>query len=1308
MKKIKSHINILFVVFGLFVSFNLFSQSADITKGCSPLEVNFETSDLSQYYWEFVEGNATSTLKNPIHIFTHPGKYDVKLYEGKDGKYIGKIEIVVYENPIIDFQADTTHGCTPLTVAFTSQITLDPEIKILDYNWAFGDGETSSEKNPIHIYDVAGEFKVSLELITDIVQCDEIYSIEKYIKTNDLFINFVPSTNFICDNEGMVKFKNFTIKKTDNTYFWDFGNGDTSTQYNPDSVHFKAPGNYTITLEVRTPEGCIYTKKKTITIGKPIFDLKIPDVGCIFDYYPGRQNDSTLVVNNTIADSFEWHFSPLPDIWDTTSIHNTSGIVSNYLNIVYNEGGIKTLSLRAYGKNGCYSDTTFTIFIEDHEPVFTIEPEEGCDIPAIINYDISDTTFAVYDWRFRNASSIDPKDKYSGSIVYNYPYKDSLYWKIPENVIIGLDVVTKNGCLDYSQQIYIHYSPNAHFAPDVAQGCAPLKVIFSDSSQSKYPIIKYKYLYGTGDSTILSTNADHSYTFTDPGDYFVKLIIETETGCIDTSAGEWIRVGEPIMPDYEVDKTEICLGDSVNIIFKNDDPRIDATHVYTDGGRYNECWKNKNKSHVFNTLPGEYPVIAVVEYNGCYVHDTSEYIIKVKGAKADLGYIMDCASPNTVNFIDRSTNADKLIWTVDGDTIFDKTDFSKYFQNTGDYIVKLEAVEIGGGCPSTIDSAKFKITNIEAKLDVPAKVCAKDIVELDGSKSVDVMGGCSLGYTWDIGNGSVPRRCKNSSISLRFPRGKNSVKLIVEDVNGCKDTIVKHIRSYGMKMDIALDKEAICLPATINVTNNSIGDTTLFWEWFDGSTDKEPILNIEDSHFSDFKLIYVRAHDALGCHYYYSKEVPLYKPKSFMSIVPDNSICIGDELNFYGSDFNDYGSHLNFNWILEGIDTFTQKENSVVIDSAGTYKLKYHFTEVNSGCYGDSTTIINVYKIPEANFYTDVDSLPALCYPQIITFMDSSKIYGPGYVKWAFKDVSLANNSSKTQVLEFPKGKHKATLVAKSYFGCADTISKYFEIVGPEGEVVTDKFSICKGDTIRFELINPVDVNSYKWDFGDGITISDQNPIKHVFDRVVDTTDAKIILKSAENCEISIDIPLLVNQVVANFEKIDTSLFCNGHAYLRNLSIGANKYIWSTNGEVKDSTEPVFVVYPSSGVYDISLKAINTINNCKDEITKAITLDESVAMYAIPNVFTPNGDGENDTFGPIVTNENFEGSIEFKTFKVYNRWGNLVYNNENPDVGWDGNFEGVEAPSGVYAYYLNVEIDGCNTVSETGNITLIR
>jgi gliding motility-associated-like protein len=89
----------------------------------------------------------------------------------------------------------------------------------------------------------------------------------------------------------------------------------------------------------------------------------------------------------------------------------------------------------------------------------------------------------------------------------------------------------------------------------------------------------------------------------------------------------------------------------------------------------------------------------------------------------------------------------------------------------------------------------------------------------------------------------------------------------------------------------------------------------------------------------------------------------------------------------------------------------------------------------------------------------------------------------------------------------------------------------------------------------------------------------------------------------------------------------------------------------------------------------------------------------------VPNVFTPNSDGTNDFFLPTS-----QVPITIVEFQVWNRWGQLVYENENPLSGWDGTQDGEPALSDVYVYRIVWEITGGSgaRTEEKGDVTLIR
>jgi gliding motility-associated-like protein len=108
---------------------------------------------------------------------------------------------------------------------------------------------------------------------------------------------------------------------------------------------------------------------------------------------------------------------------------------------------------------------------------------------------------------------------------------------------------------------------------------------------------------------------------------------------------------------------------------------------------------------------------------------------------------------------------------------------------------------------------------------------------------------------------------------------------------------------------------------------------------------------------------------------------------------------------------------------------------------------------------------------------------------------------------------------------------------------------------------------------------------------------------------------------------------------------------------------------------------------------------------CKalDKLRIRVIEDCAGRMVYVPNTFTPNGDGQNDVlkvFGP--------GVASVKEFRVFNRWGQLVYETNTPNVGWDGTFNGAELNPGVYMYYMDVEcINGERTIKK-GDVTLLK
>jgi len=130
------------------------------------------------------------------------------------------------------------------------------------------------------------------------------------------------------------------------------------------------------------------------------------------------------------------------------------------------------------------------------------------------------------------------------------------------------------------------------------------------------------------------------------------------------------------------------------------------------------------------------------------------------------------------------------------------------------------------------------------------------------------------------------------------------------------------------------------------------------------------------------------------------------------------------------------------------------------------------------------------------------------------------------------------------------------------------------------------------------------------------------------------------------------------------------------------------------------------VIYPFETV-NVYVTAINE-DGCVDEDQVSIVVKKDRPIY-IPNAFSPNGDGINDYLNvyPGI------GITQIKTFKVYTRWGALVYSMDNfmpeyENEGWDGYFKGQPMSQGVYIYYLDVEFVDGSTETIKGDVTIVK
>ena len=1212
------------------------AQSANFVEGCVPLEVKFSPpAGQAAFFWDFKDGTAGSTEASPSHIFSSPGVYEVSLNEGTGGGEIGTVTITVFDDVDIQIAADLIDPCNPRRYQFTNNSVVPDGITVTGYRWDFGDGSTSTQENPIHFYTQSGLTSINLEIFTDIAGCNNSMLFTDIIEVSDdnvLSAFFAANPSATCDVPATVFFTSGQVKPGV-TYSWDFGDGASSTD-SPSTIHqYTEEGMYEATLTL-TKGDCVATTSRTISIGAPLADFGFNDTLCI--------NTLTTMTNFTAANSFLWTFPESVSIETSVNVKEPQ--------VIFEEAGLVTISMvgQLGGDANCIVDTTFQVFIQDPEVAVIIDPENTCLNPAVVEITTTET-FASYVW-------FGEPGQMSYTATYETPPRDSFFINLEDSVLIDLVVTTQQGCIAVLDDYYSQQLPEAHFIPSVHHGCAPLGVTFQDTSTSYEPILTYTYDYGNGDTQTFTNNDDHNYTFNDPGEYLVTLVIENEAGCIDTSWAVLIEVGEQINIEYELDQSEICFGESVTLNAINIDPRIDAFNLSTDDGRSHHCEGESTLTHTFQNNTGMFDIEYTVDYNGCRTVITDANAITVNGPQADLWYMINCDDPLAVMFSDSSQMATSILWTIEDtsgvDITYTDSDFTHTFPESGDYTVYLEAFNETTGCPSHIDSVVIFARELVPVFDLPDNLCDNIEYDLDASLSVDVDDNCYKGYTWSFQQNGRPRRVAEDVLKHSFPNsGIDIVKLTIEDINGCTKSVSDTVDVFTIQPLFEFDKEPICFPAEVNFTDLTSSDTTIVsWSYLEGangsgslnefSQDQNPnqVFNFFDLNLTELP-IYLAVEDALGCVDTIQRNIDVYRPLTRITAVPE-PICIGGEVEFEAVDITGQGSTLDYLWDFDNGQSSTQSIDTIQYNTSGTYNVTLNLTEESTGCQNEQELQILVTDPPIASFTASnngnlLGPNDVVCAPGTIDFQNTSTLNNnPESYIWFSAD------GSKSTLLESPtftftEGEHEMTLVTLSDYGCSDTTSASYTVVSVEGsyEIINDV--VCRGDSITFVLTDTSGVASWSWDFGLGEVFNNVDPITQVFD----------------------------NDVQGNETIVTLSIQAEGNA-------------------------------------------------CEIVITEPIEFSDPVEIEA-PNLFTPNGDGVNDYFRLANLQANTSGVIGYEEFRVYNRIGDLVYDNTNGLQGWDGTIDGDIAPAEVYGYYIVPILNECAIASKVpesfrGDVTLFR
>jgi gliding motility-associated-like protein len=400
---------------------------------------------------------------------------------------------------------------------------------------------------------------------------------------------------------------------------------------------------------------------------------------------------------------------------------------------------------------------------------------------------------------------------------------------------------------------------------------------------------------------------------------------------------------------------------------------------------------------------------------------------------------------------------------------------------------------------------------------------------------------------------------------------------------------------------------------------------------------------------------------------------------------------------------NSSSDSTNYLWDFGDGDTTSQIFNPIkTYDTPGVYEIKLLVTDTI--CLLVDTAEITITVFDSLVITTMNDTV--ICGPSTFDIWASSYGTSAEY-QWSSTNQFLdtLNTNLTDSVVSVSPGNAQYYYVRVTNPWCTEIDSVHIDFIGSAIQVSPDT-NICDGQTIQLGVVNlnPSITLTYDWQPA-SLILSGQGT-STVTVAPSTTTTFTVHATSNNGCSITEDIIVGVYYLdpTTVFATADMDTIFEGgsttiHAFPDTL---IDQYIWSPVNDLTNPFAQSTVANPSqTTTYTVIVKK----GGCYDTAQVTITVLENVCGEPgvfIPNAFTPNDDGNND----IVYVRG--GNIERMTFRIFDRWGELMFETNDQNVGWDGKFQNKLMNPDVYVFYLDVTCIGGDEQLIKGNITIIR
>ena len=1230
------------------------------------------------YAWDFGNGE-TSNLRDPNPVtYTQNGTYTIRLTVSQAGSCSREFtRNVVIGSPIANFTAPDT-----ICVGSTQQL-INTSLGANSYQWTIGSSNYVTF-NATHTFNTPGLQQIRLVANSNLGCSGDTI---KTIYVDAVTANFTRTPSYVCDEPFCIQY-NSTVSSNVSQINWDFGGQGNSTLANPRFCYPIDTSEYyihnrkliSVRLTASNARGCSVQRIYTDTV-YPLTAFFIPDVheGCaplIVNF-----QDSTRSRENIISWNYNFGDGNFSNQENPSHTFTTPGEYLVVLN-VQNAAGCR--------------DTSYPVLIKVGEPV------------GQLNFNISPTTVCIGDTVTFTDTNNNPNINFVYFDVEGMQSKGckngTEQFFVPTNSIGTKDVTYKvnyNGCLSertVTDAITINGSVSEfHF---IGNCSTPLTYSFVHNIQGAS---SWQWNYGDGNTSgNLTTGDTITHTYGNTGNYTVTLTTQSN-GCPNQEFTQQVKVREVqaiITPpgtlcadvDYVINANNTVDAESdCNTAYHWD--RGPKTPVTITG--------SPNNTFRFTSTGNALVRLIAKDINGC--KDTATISVRVTDVDAGISAdkITGCM-PLTVNFTD-TTKSDFPItsysWRV-GNTIISNRDTAKLVLTNvtvPSTTVRL-FVQDSLGCRDTtqiVISPILPDTSFTANL---VNRCTGDSILFTPSNS-----GRLASFAWNFGD-NTPIRNGRPIRHAYSAGGIYTVTLTVTDTNGCTGTrtrlnyiTVQDYPQAGFTTSLNNTFTA-CYPANVQFNDTSVSLTTSTRTWdlgTGGAVVANPSVGTTYNAPGIYKTSLIRA-TSFGCRDTAVVNVNIIGPVANIEI-DKNNLCVGESITLSIRDSSnvssfawDYGDGTN----AINTNPTTHRYNAYPVGGSTVVQLIMYTKD--SVCSATRNQTINIREV-EARF-TVSDSILCISNPLSI----SNNSLGADVTSWTFSNNQSSMDFNPGPIDFTATGPYNIRLIVEnSAFGCIDTLIRTgFVVNNPIINNVNDA-EICRNDSVFYQVTGAV---NYAWE--PSVYVSNPNVANtYLFPDL--TTTFTLTATDINGCTSVVTPTVSVIQPISTIFAEDTCVVV-GDVFSIGQNLGPQyNYRWSGNNTswINCLTCPVLEnqrITKELGNLQLTLTYTDSLSCFNNKIEFELCILPSYKV-SLPDGFSPDGDNIND-----VIKVRGHGIKELLEFKIYNRWGELVYEGKDINQGWDGVYKDARQGSETFVYQVTVLYLNDKTESKSGSFTLVR